>query len=136
MTDAAETRNVLILYGFFFVMLSALLSASIQLMEAEVTIRLSVYFLSWFFALASALVGVGILRLFDKLPKPLIWGFFVLIALVPTAFLIVLGRLLLQDQSNIFNVFAVVFIAILFIVLITLYRDATRKIEQMPIRMY
>jgi hypothetical protein len=129
MTDPTTTRNVLIIYGFFFVMLAALLSAAIQTMSMDSVTRFLIYILSWSFALASAFIGLGSLELLENVPAMISAGFFILVVVVPTSFLIVIGQLLLRDSGIIVYWGSISFVAILFVILIVLYIRANRRMK-------
>lgn len=129
MTDPTMTRNVLIIYGFFFVMLAALLSAAIQTMGMDPITRFLIYILSWSFALASVFIGLGSLELLENVPAMISAGFFILVVVVPTSFLMVIGQLLLRDSGFIVYWGSIFFVVTFFVIIILLYIRANRRMK-------
>lgn len=108
-----QIRDIIIIYGFFFVMLSALLPASISAFTMSIGIRRVLYLLTWPMALASGSIGMGLLEMLgDRIHAAALLGFFVLSVIVPIAFVIFVGTLLLYDQVADFNSWTMGFLII------------------------
>ncbi|MFW9890041.1 MAG: hypothetical protein ACFFER_17800 [Candidatus Thorarchaeota archaeon] len=93
-------RNIMVIYGFFFVMLAAMISVSIQTMALNSAIRFLLYIFAWPFALSSSFIGLGIFEMLDDVPDIVNWGFFILAGVVPAGFLLTIGSILLYDFSQ------------------------------------
>jgi hypothetical protein len=106
-------RNVMVVYGFFFVLLAALLSAAIQTMDMNPFPRVVLYIFSWPLALSSAFIGLGLIEMLEKVPDLVAWGFILLASIVLIGFLLTVGILLLHDLGPAVDIASAAFSVIL-----------------------
>ena len=92
-------RSLTIIYGFFFVFMSGLLSG-IPVIHPFLTegARLSLYFLVWLLALAFLLIGFElVIAIMSELGSYARLGLIILSNFVPAVFILVLGTALVGD---------------------------------------
>ena len=96
--DSEITRNLIILYGFFFVLLGSLLNVSVQLASWDYVTRLIIYSYCWLVGVSAIGVGFGITLMLEKVHVVAKGSIFLLTAIVPVFYVVVEGRLLLHDD--------------------------------------
>ena len=123
-----SVRDTIIIYGFFLVMLSAILSTSVQAVSLSLGIRLSLYIVSFFGGLAAALVGIGLLLMLKRIHLIAKAGLVVLASLVPAALVSYAGIILFHDTLEFANTgFIIFFIVFILITIILLVYEIKRK---------
>lgn len=99
-----STRNVVIIYGFLFVILSALISASVQSVGLSFTIRFSLYVTSIAFGLAALLIGLGLVQMIEGLHPVTFAGIFLLTVILPAALSYFVGSILMYDSPGLSSI--------------------------------
>ncbi len=99
--SAESTRNVVVVYGFFFVLLSTLISVAIQPYALVIQTRVLLYMMAWILALTSSLIGFGINEMLDDIHPIASHGFYLLSIVVPLLYIFFLGMVLIYDFPEI-----------------------------------
>ena len=119
--DNATTRNLTVIYGFYFVLFSALLSASIQLGTEDWNARVIIFGMAWFMAFTSFYVGAGLFFMLGRMDSLARMGLFVLVSFLPIAYLKVIGGLVLKEATVFVDFGVVLLIATTVIIALVQY---------------
>jgi len=100
--DSSLTRNLTVLFGFFFVMLSSIVTTSQAVPLDDTLGRCATYLLAIGAAIGGSLVGIDLIQRYIGEGISLIgkWGVAFLIVIIPAYFVVGIALLLRLDASQ------------------------------------
>lgn len=99
MSDSDTTRSLVIIYGFFFVLLSAMLNIALNSSILSPRSTLATFMLAWIMALSSMMVGTSIVTdLSDHLRPIGLFGLILMNIAVPLGYMLLVTTLLGFDE--------------------------------------